>query len=152
MPEALSLQLARDDNGKNKSCQMCGDDGDSAAKWFVEVVDTRSVDLDGDGKPEWLISTCGNRTCSGWIYREVGGKYEMLFAGYMGDVSATHPLATVSNGYRDLSNDDGGAFAMILKFNGRRYNKTECLEYKPTYNRQGETLRRKLIRRGPCPK
>jgi hypothetical protein len=96
-------------------------------------------------RPEYLVSNCGSRTCSGWIYREVAGKYEMLFAGYMGDASDIHPLATVSNDYRDLSNDDGGAFAIIIKFNGRRYNKAECPDYRPTYNHQGEVLRERLF-------
>ncbi|MEK6289102.1 MAG: hypothetical protein AABO57_25585 [Acidobacteriota bacterium] len=151
MLEALARQMARDDNAKVKSCQMCGGGGDDDVKWFVKSVTTRSVDLNEDGRPEWIMSLCGNHTCSGWIYRAVAGKYEMLFAGYMGDVSETAPVDTVSNGYRDLRHD-GGAYAMILKYDGRRYKLTECLEYKPTYNRQGKMLRRKLVRRGPCPK
>jgi hypothetical protein len=151
MPEALGRQMARDDNGKVKSCQICGQGGDDDVKWFVDVVTTRSVDLNEDANPEWIISMCGNRTCSGWIYREVAGKYEMIFAGYMGDVSEISPLRTLSNGYRDLIHDSV-SYAMILKYDGRRYERTECLEYKPTYNSQAEMLSRKLVRRGPCPK
>ena len=150
MPETLARQVARDDNGKNKSCQLCGTDAQ------FDGGTTRSIDLNGDGKPEWIISFCGSHVCSGWIYREVAGKYEMLFAGDAGSGDYTVPLGTVSNGYRDLSNDptEGttGGFVMILKYNGRRYKLTECLEYTPIYNRAGKFLRRKLVRRGPCPK
>ena len=150
MPEALAQQIAKDDDiEKNKSCQMCYGD----AKSFAEET-TRSIDLNGDGNPEYLMSNCGNRTCSGWIYREVAGKYEMLFAGYMGDVSSTHPLATVSNGYRDLRNDESDYTAIILKYDGRHYKRAECLKYKVIYKDRNsiEVLRRTLISRGPCPK
>lgn len=152
MPEALAGQVARDDNGKNKSCQLCGTD----AQTFVDGGTTRSLDLNGDGKPEWIISFCGSQACSGWIYRKVGERYEMIFAGDAGSADYTVPLATVRNGYRDLSNDptEGttGGFVMILKYDGRHYKLTECLEYTPIYNRAGKFLRRKLFRRGPCPK
>lgn len=78
LPEALSRQIARDDNAKVKSCQLCGGGGDDDAKWLVENVTTLSVDLSGDGKPEWIVGYCGNHACSGWIYRRVGERYEMI--------------------------------------------------------------------------
>lgn len=82
MPEALARQLATDDRfERNKSCQLCGN-----GEPYTDLT-TRSVDLNGDGNPEWLMSYCGNRTRSGWIYRKVGNRYESIMPGYIGDVS-----------------------------------------------------------------
>lgn len=148
LPEALSRQIARDDNAKVKSCQLCGGGGDDDAKWLVENVTTLSVDLSGDGKPEWIVGYCGNHACSGWIYRRVGERYEMIYASNIDEPVA---LSTSSNGYRDLSGGFG-TYGEIYKFDGKHYKATECRKYDVTYNRNGEVVRRKLIHRGPCPK
>lgn len=147
MPEALARQLATDDRfERNKSCQLCG-----SGEPYNDLT-TRSVDLNGDGNPEWLMSYCGNRTCSGWIYRKVGNRYESIMSGYIGDISYIRVPGTSSNGYRDLRNDDGGAFALIFRFDGKSYRATECLRYKVTYSRNGDVLRRAFLSRGRCPK
>jgi hypothetical protein len=144
MPEALAEQLARDDNGKNKSCQLCGllDDVDWSIKWIT----TLEADLNGDGNPEWILSYCGNHACSGWIYRKEGKKYQMIYASNIDEPTI---LSTSSNGYRDLS---GGIYdyGETLKFDGKRYKQTECRKYKLITNREGNILSRKLISRGPC--
>ncbi len=145
MPKALAEQLARDDNGKNKSCQLCGslDDVDWSIKWIT----TLEADLNGDGNPEWILSYCGNHACSGWIYRKVGSKYQMIYAS---NIDTPTILSTSSNGYRDLS---GGMYdyGETLKFDGKHYKQTECRKYKLITNREGKILSRKVVSRGPCP-
>lgn len=137
LPEGLARQIVKDDSAKLD------------AKWLVEnVTTTLTSDLNGDGKPEWLIGLCGNHDCSGWIYRKVGERYEMIFSSYVGDPVA---LSTSSNGYRDLETGNG-TYVTIYKFDGRHYKVTECRKYKVTHDRNGEILSRKLVHRGPCPK
>lgn len=64
LPEQLIRQLAKDDSKETKSCQLCGGGGDFEIKWFAENLSTRLLDLNTDGKPEWILSYCGNHACS----------------------------------------------------------------------------------------
>src|SRR2546423_3864847 len=88
-------------------------------KWFIETLADNNqnsfdcsenfkiekIDLNGDGKPEFVVqgltlnlcSAVGN--CFSWIYRKTKNGYEKLLE--VDDVEGFNFKRTVSNGYRD---------------------------------------------------
>ena len=95
---------------------------------FVRV---QTVDLNGDGNPEFLVTNrthhnclCGNRTCAGWLYRNAGGHYENLLER---ESSGQLRLGSVvTNGYVDLIEQSDGRFRVHLSFDARRYGRAIC--------------------------
>src|SRR5205085_8286884 len=97
----------------------------------------KAVDLNGDGRPEFIIEgddgpkEClrGNRNFPTWLYRRTASGYELLLkAG-----NELKPLATSTNGYRDLENSGGlGAFeslTIVFKFDGNKYRDCTIKHY-----------------------
>ncbi|CAN5718452.1 hypothetical protein BH18ACI4_BH18ACI4_06390 [soil metagenome] len=90
-----------------------------------------SVDLNGDGEPEFIVSVsdaCGSSgNCEYWVFRKRGESYELML-----NDTYLEPMKTITNGYRDLqATGTSGAYDMFLrfyKFNGRHYRKTKCAE------------------------
>jgi hypothetical protein len=151
-------QIARDD-AEMKSCLQ--EQGGNTTKFAAENFSASLVDLNRDGKPEWIIKgipgpcgLCGNHACrGGGIYREVGGRYELLLE------MAAFPLSTFTNGYKDLKDGAGTpvwSYETVFKYDGRRYKAVECLTYEATESRNGQirlgygNQRWKLTYRGPC--
>jgi hypothetical protein len=150
LPQKLVLQFEKD----NVEIQRYVSEGNDPAKNF----EARLLDLNGDRNPEYEIVTihpdnspfCGvSGLCTFWLYRKVGDEWELLLDA-LGGISA---LKTLTHGYRDLSCDSwGGAsdkYTTIYKFDGRRYQANECLEYKSVLLSNGRS-RWKLVHRGPC--
>jgi hypothetical protein len=113
LPGDLILQMARDDEGVKSSLQ---EQGGNTVRFAAKNFEAKLLDLNNDGKPEWFIhgsspDFCGNRTCAGWIYREVAGKYELLLA------DNAVPLSTFTNGYKDLE----VGFPTIYTYDGKKY-------------------------------
>jgi hypothetical protein len=115
LPKELILQMARD-NERVKSCLQ--EEGGSTVKFAAKNLSADLLDLNRDGKPEWLIGGegcfCGNRTCARWIYREAAGKYELLLEDGV-------PLDTFTNGYKDLQVGFGPYIPTIFTYDGKRY-------------------------------
>jgi hypothetical protein len=115
LPKELILQMARD-NDRVKSCLQ--EEGGNAVTFAAKNLSAHLLDLNRDGKQEWLIEGegcfCGNRTCASWIYREVAGKYELLLEDGV-------PLDTFSNGYKDLQVGYGPWIPTIYTYDGRHY-------------------------------
>jgi hypothetical protein len=85
-----------------------------------------SVDLNGDGKPEFIIyppvSMDGNSSGPRWVYRRTRLAYEQLLSTGAMNIEA---LKSSSQGYRDIQTsgggNSGGYFKSIFKFNGKKY-------------------------------
>ena len=152
----LSQDLIRQFVSDNKEVSRYVNEGNDP----MENFEAQLIDLNGDGKAEYEIVEshpenspfCGaSGLCTFWLYRNVGPIWELLLS----DGAGISPLKTLTNGYRDISVDSwGGAldkYTTIYKFDGRRYQAKECLEYKAVEVRNGP-FPWKLVRRGPCRK
>lgn len=122
--QEIVRQMVRD--GQIESSCVAGAGGVS------EVVGVSAVDLNRDGKTEYEIygqgCACnGMRRCDQWLYRQTGGGYELLLGPLQAD--GFDMKKTRTNGYSDIAialpaGDD--FFVQLYKYDGRRYQMTEC--------------------------
>ena len=96
----------------------------------VKKITVRAVDLNGDGKPEYILSglMCGMQNCSYSLYKADGTTYKRIpLVGYFTGIKI---LATKTNGYSDLLGYEfincceGGL--QTYQFNGTGYEPTIC--------------------------
>lgn len=119
---------------KNRVVQQMVKDGEIDASCANEegplkIVDVNTIELNGDGTPELLITgqgcACqGARRCAQWIYRSTKSGYEWIFGPDQAD-SLTAKKAS-SKGYRDIEStglSGNDACTVTYKFDGRRYQK-----------------------------
>lgn len=68
------------------------------------TLEITTIHLNRDRQPEYRVDGSGGgfcmRSCSVWIYRKNGDRYEKIFGGEMREVSV---LKSYTNGYRNLS-------------------------------------------------
>lgn len=90
----------------------------------------RAVDLNGDSKPEYLLTSaneceCGQVNCSQWVYRANGKGFDLLLEaeGYV-----LHVGKTAHRNYRDLATTSRNSAAIVnhvsYAFTGARYERT----------------------------
>lgn len=144
--KALVDQLLTDDPVAADTARNLG----YSTNEVIKQLTVRAVDLDGDGRSEFILSglICG-QNCSHWIYRQRGKSFERIpFEGSFTDLKV---LATSTKGHRDLLGSiflnccEGGL--ETYQFNG--------IEYKPTICRiekYGFTDRRGRYRKYKYPK
>lgn len=125
IPSGLLQQLIRDDY----RVKICVGEYPGGQADLAESLQAKHIDLNGDARPEYIIigddgpkhCLLGERTFPTWLYRRTPSGYELLLT----DANDIKPLATSTNGYRDLDSFAAlGAFeavGVIYKFDGRRY-------------------------------
>lgn len=110
---------------------------------LTKKITLKKQDLNGDGKSEYLIlansiTLCGSGGCELWIYHKEADKYQALHPRgndvvqlYDLNSDSIKVLSTFTNGYKDLECFVGsrvsydGISKVILKFNGKRYERIE---------------------------
>jgi hypothetical protein len=119
---------------------------ESVARCLVENVGVphnlraRLLNLTGHADGEILVHginrcLCGANNCVHWIFRKIASTYELIL-----EVRAIQDIEvkkTRTNGYRDLVTwMHGSAYdhdLSVYKFNGRKYERTECLQSSYSY-------------------
>lgn len=121
--KAIVKQLVNDGELTNDCVREAG----GASK----IVGIQSVDLNSDGKPEYIVM--GSRGCAfgakmpyGWVYGKSGNGYKMLLSAGVNIEIARKKTKT--RGYYDLKVDVMGNYSTnwqaestTYKFNGTRY-------------------------------
>lgn len=135
----LVKQIIRDDESVRSMIgeNTFGDDEKTITPKLLEKeITAETLDLNGDGKPEWLLTAsdaiglCGaTGACSKWIYGKSGTGYVQLL-----ESSAIHGLSvakTKTRGYKDLTlAANSGAYETYLytyKFDGVKYRERSCI-------------------------
>ncbi len=136
--QELIQQLIGDDSTVTSSCI----DKSGGADRAIQV---EPIDLNRDGKVDYVVSgtggsinmtstgtmeivdcLCGARRCHDWLYLNTGAGYKLVFSVKNGGII---PLATYTNGYRDLSVEtvlgNSRPVTPIYKFDGTRYQETK---------------------------
>lgn len=125
IPEELYVQVAGDEPAWFRTCG-------SRLGAFKEVMTVAAVDLNKDGRAEYVVQAadsyyCGSGGCSIYIYRYRSPRFERIgedFGRYAGS------SGTVRHGYRDIVNevrdysrsDDGSVESTVtLKYTGSKY-------------------------------
>lgn len=119
LPEAIVRALGTDE--RVLSCVEGTRDGTSlfAPDWVA----VRRIDLDGDGRDDWIVN--GRHAClregdaaGWWVYADTGDTPRLLLAGVM--ATALDVLPARSKGYRDLGlqQADGDA---VARYDGSVY-------------------------------
>jgi len=93
-----------------------------------KTVYVNSVDLNRDGKPEFIVdlhTSCGAGNGYKWIYRRTTTGYEQLLSAG-GPRTEIAPLKSYTNGYRDVveaafASVSGDSVRTIYRFDGKRY-------------------------------
>lgn len=140
-PRALAEQLLIDDS-------VASDVARNSGYSIVEVIkqlNVRAVDIDGDGRLEFILSglICG-QNCSHWIYRQRGKSFERI--PFEGSFTELKVLATSTKGHKDLLGRvflnccEGGL--QTYQFNGTEYKPTICKIEKYGYTDSKGTYRR----------
>ena len=134
--QELIQQIISDDHTVTSSCieKLGGPEN---------AVEVQSIDLNRDGKVDYVVSgtggstnmtssgtmeivdcLCGSRRCHDWLYLSTGAGLQLVFSVKDGGII---PLATYTNGYRDLSVESVSGNARpvrsIYKFDGTKYQK-----------------------------
>lgn len=116
----------------------------------VKKIDAKSIDLNRDGKPEFILSglICG-QNCSYWIYRQE--KHLFIKIPFEGSFQNLKVLATKINGYQDLVGTRYWtcceASLITYQFDGSGYVESICKT-----QLDGYTDRRSVYRRYKFPK
>lgn len=100
---------------------------------LVKSLDVSKVDLNGDGRPEYVVvlgedGICGALgNCPQWIYRKNGARYELLLRTRARSIVLEK---SSTRGYRDLRASSGDTAIRdeyeVIKYDGRRYRATDC--------------------------
>lgn len=132
VPQDLLQQLVSDDEGIK---DYVHEGNDTATNFEAHL-----LDLDGDGKPEYLIrpafgngpkpgSTwfCGanGQVCSLWLYRKLGGNWDLLLSSSVISWSLTN---SSTKGHRNINlfmGWPGNYRTTTYKFDGRKYNEVK---------------------------
>jgi serine/threonine protein kinase len=105
---------------------------DGSISKLAKAMTVYSVDLDGDGGPEFIVSVSGmcgasGANCEEWVYRKRAEAYELML-----DDTYIEPMKTITNGYRDLkASGTSGAYDLFFrfyKFDGKHYRNVKCTE------------------------
>lgn len=136
LPVELVQQLVSDDENVRKYV----DEGNDPSNGF----EAQLLDLNQDGKPEylirpagveWTIGFCGasGRVCSFWLYRRVQDSWELLLSD---SASGVLPINSSTNGYRDIGIRywmGGAAYGITkYKFDGNKYREATATNTTPT--------------------
>lgn len=120
VPKELLQQMMRDDTEVRSFVNQALVTNESGGKFTADL-----VDLNGDGKPEYIISPpnlmMGNSSGPAWVYRRTAKGYEQLFAGGW---MSYRVLRTSTNSYSELEAYESGSMGTdrtVLSFNGRKY-------------------------------
>jgi hypothetical protein len=132
-PADLALHIAKQEEAGDT---LAEEYGGSIAK-FAQDVFTEAIDLDRDGKPEFVVvphypTYCGSGGCELLIYARVGNEYKLLYGadtgegllvGLWGPSSDSLRLGrNYTNGYLDLEYRVSGTVT-VLKFDGTYYRR-----------------------------
>jgi hypothetical protein len=133
LPQDLLQKLVSDDEGVRDYVN----EGNDPATNF----EAHSLDLNGDGKPEFLIRpTDGNgpkpattwfcgangQVCSLWLYRKVGDSWDVLLSE---SAISWVPTNSSTKGYRDINlfiGWPGNYVTATYKFDGRKYHQVKA--------------------------
>jgi hypothetical protein len=146
-PAGLIEQIARDDDGINN----CLRENRGAAE-VAKLVDVEQRDLNGDGRPEFLIlfkDVCRGAFAAGpvFVYRRSAQGYTQLLS----DFGVLTVRKSMTNGYFDLqvggiAPESPGSAAerglVIYKFKQGRYRVSECLTEIYAGKRRGREIYR----------
>lgn len=93
----------------------------------TKVINIRAVDLNRDGKPEFIVKlllSCGAGDGYAWIFRNTSTGLELLLSAG-GPRTQISPMGSFTNGYRDIAEDAvgprGGSVRTVYKFDGKLY-------------------------------
>lgn len=125
IPEELFVQVAGDEPAWFRNCG-------SRLEAFKEVMTVAAVDLNDDGRFEYVVQAadsfyCGSGGCSFYIYRYRSPRFERIgedFGRYAGSIATLHHgFRDIVNEVRDYSRDAGGSAGstVTLKYTGSRY-------------------------------
>lgn len=142
IPIPLAQQLVKDNQYVKEKMRE--------QRWTIaqlagQINEVKKVDLNGDGKPEFIFSgiSCGNANCSTWIYRKNGNRYVQIpIEAYAIGIEIRK---TKTNGYFDIAVEGHSSASetvlRIYKFDGSKYEDKECFsKQRSVYNpRTGET-------------
>jgi nitrogenase molybdenum-iron protein alpha/beta subunit len=125
IPEELFVQVAVDEPAWFRNCG-------SRLEAFKEVMTVAAVDLNDDGRDEYVVQAadsfyCGSGGCSFYIYRYSSPRFERIgedFGRYAGSSGTVHHgFRDIVNEVRDYSRNEGGSAesTVTLKYTGNRY-------------------------------
>lgn len=119
--QTIRSQIAKDLISKDSTLV---DVYESEAK-VAELLDVKQIDLNGDKKPEYLVSgvLCGAQNCSYWIYQKQGNRLVNVPTEIEGIF--VRALTTRSKGWKDMvfvyHSSATREPRTVFRFNGRGY-------------------------------
>ena len=125
--QELLAQLLKD---RADLVECLAQEGPGRKAEYLANVSVEAVELNGDGRPEYFVEPqggcdCGAHNCDLFVYRHVGGGYELMLEGNGVGLAAEK---TFSNGYADISVEAQGSaltrFRTYYKFGGRGYRES----------------------------
>ena len=130
--KAALTQLVLKDKKVEESIQSYG----TKAADVEKGVKVEKVDLNRDGRPEYLVTLeesmiCGaHANCPHWVFRKTGDEYQSLLLGWGQELSLEKAS---SGGYRNLRTEGADSAiersATVYKFDGSQYKAVDCMTF-----------------------